>query len=730
MRKKALLLSLALATSMPMFLVATNCKKNSWANFSGVTAVLKNTDKPIDDVQNSDIEFKYNNSSQKSQYEVIFVKITNRNSSRRAITATYYIKNKTTNEISEQKSISFVMPKKASEIEQDAEKIKFDFASSSEGKLPSEIETNDLDISNFDDTKYEVVVDDLIGDDNESNIKILYYLKSKSNGEESNVREIKLDFSLKKDIDQQARKITFALKDGLIPSETLPSSIQDDQIMISGYDESKYIVEIKSKTSDDAKGELELQYILKSNDGQETSKTHSSKIKYLKNSSGTIISIDDIAQNVKFKLKSKNASDYLASEIKRSDVQAYDYDSNNYKVEIKEFLANNEEQKITIKFNLRDLSSSDVSENNERTLIGFKKETSPLPPTPPEPPIGGETTEKTLRLSHWNVCNFGKNALPNSKKKPKAKAHAIASIIHNQKFDVVGLTEVDSVEVAPKIAELLNELETKKGTNNKWNYVIGDYKKSNGVSIAQASKGGDRSADFLYKENKVRPVKVDNKLGHFYDNGNFEKHFGGDYNEYARTPFCVKWELLNKSLTNKDFVFAISHFDGPGVKGGEVSSGLGGQIGSREANEAWNIPNVFSWMKDKFKDSDLVFQGDTNIPSGYADKAFASLKSDEKMLLNDNPKNATSLKKSIDTYSEPYDKMILKSSLKYSNPGFYKLWNFIKDDIFGWQSGITSYRAWKEYCDIHYPGSVPATNGAVYGYISDHCPTFFDLHFE
>ncbi|MDC8918169.1 hypothetical protein PR246_00475 [Metamycoplasma hyosynoviae] len=144
MRKKALLLSLALATSMPMFLVATNCKKNSWANFSGVTAVLKNTDKTIDDVQNSDIEFKYNNSLQKSQYEVIFVKITNRNSSRRAITITYYIKNKATNEISEQKSISFVMPKKASEIEQDAEKVKFDFASSSEGKLPSEIETNDL----------------------------------------------------------------------------------------------------------------------------------------------------------------------------------------------------------------------------------------------------------------------------------------------------------------------------------------------------------------------------------------------------------------------------------------------------------------------------------------------------------------------------------------------------------------------------------------------------------
>ena len=130
-------------------------------------------------------------------------------------------------------------------------------------------------------------------------------------------------------------------------------------------------------------------------------------------------------------------------------------------------------------------------------------------------------------------------------------------------------------------------------------------------------------------------------------------------------------------------------------------------------------------MEKTFNDNDFVFQGDTNIPLGKWSSVF-SPKNGEQSLLADNEENASSLKKTQFEYAQPYDKIVLKSSLHYSNAGIYKLWDFVKDNTYYWEK-INNYNDWFNYCSNY--GDVPASNGAVYGYISDHCPIFFDLHF-
>jgi len=46
------------------------------------------------------------------------------------------------------------------------------------------------------------------------------------------------------------------------------------------------------------------------------------------------------------------------------------------------------------------------------------------------------------------------------------KYQAIASIIYNQKYDIIGLTELDSMEFSKKVVDYLNEIERKNHTGN------------------------------------------------------------------------------------------------------------------------------------------------------------------------------------------------------------------------------------------------------------------------
>ncbi|KDE45596.1 hypothetical protein NPL4_01015 [Metamycoplasma hyosynoviae] len=627
MRKSTLLVPLSFTFAAPLFLVATQCK-NPWEKFKGVTVLLKDPSKPITTITLDDFEFKFNNPSQSANYEIKFKELI-RDVNKNKITIKYRVLHKVSNEISEQKEVSFQLTSPISEINKIALNIKFELTSEAQKKKPSEIEKSDLIVFDLDEDLYEVDIKELKPNDVEGTLKILYNVKSIDEGETSDV--IEYQFSLKDDINFEAKKVSFTLTNGKILNQTLPSEVQ------------------------------------------------------------------------------------------KSDLQASGYNTSAFNLEIKTLNPNNNSGVLTIKFVLSNVKTGEKSQPINFEIRGFKKASTGGGGS-------GSTSATSLKLAHWNVCNFGKNALPNGEN-PKAKAHAIASIIHNQQYDIVGLTELDSIEVSPVIVELLNELENKKGTGNIWSYVTGDYQDSMGQSFKQA-KHGDRAADYIYKNNKVAPVETDGKLGHFYDGTGFVNQFNGVFNEYVRTPFCVKWELLNQSLSNKDFVFAISHFDGPGKndKNGEPDSGINSKTGAHEANEAWNIPNVFKWMETKFNDNDVVFEGDTNIPEGAASQAFGSLTT-EKMLLDEGPENYSSLQTTEGGYSSPYDKIILKSNLEYSTPGVYKLWDFVNQDIFGWQSGITSYSEWEYYCIQNYPDSVKSY-GAVYNYISDHCPIHFTLNFK
>ncbi|MDC8921525.1 lipoprotein 17-related variable surface protein [Metamycoplasma hyosynoviae] len=630
MRKSTLLVSLSFTFAAPLFLVATQCK-NPWEKFKGVTVLLKDPSKPITTITLDDFEFKFNNPSQSANYEIKFKDLI-RNVSQNKIIVKYRVLYKLSNEISDQKEVSFQLTAPISEINKVALGVKFELTIEAQKKKPSEIDKNDLIVVDLEEDLYELDIKELNPNDEEGTLKISYSIRSIDEGDTSDV--IEYTISLKDDINSEARKVVFGLVDGKTPSQTLPS------------------------------------------------------------------------------------------DVKKTDLKASEYNTSIYNIEIKNLNPNNSSGTLGIKFILSNTKTGEKSQQTIFQLKGLKKKTN----SGGGGGGGGSTSATSLKLAHWNVCNFGDNSLPDGGK-PKAKAHAIASIIHNQQYDIVGLTELDSINVSPVIVGLLNELETKKGTGNTWSYVTGDYEESMGESIAQISHG-DRAADYLYKSNKVAPVEIDGKLGHFYDATGFENHFNSDLNEYARTPFCVKWQLLNQSLTNKDFAFAISHFDGPG-KGktsSEPSANIGGSVGAREANEAWNIPNVMKWMETKFNEKDIVFEGDTNIPKNKSDAAFGSLTT-EKMLLDESFENYSSLKTTEGEYKNPYDKIILKSDLQYSDPGLYKLWDFVNQDIFGWQSGITSYSEWENYCSKNYPGSI-TSQGAVYNYISDHCPIHFTLNFN
>lgn len=426
-------------------------------------------------------------------------------------------------------------------------------------------------------------------------------------------------------------------------------------------------------------------------------------------------------QEIEFKFTNKNVK---PSEVSNDQIEIQGLNEENFSYLISDLVANNKKGTLTIKAKLFSKKHPSLRIAIEKKYEGFKidqstPEPGPGPIVPPTPAPDGDTYN--VRLAHWNICNFGDNAL----KKRKPKGQAIAAIIHRLKLDVCGLTEVDGLKVIPAIADLLNEIEQSKGSNVKWSYILGDYKKSNGRSIEQAAHG-DKAAGFVYKTNIVKPITFkDGSVGKFYDNSNFVNKFGGGLNEYERTPYCVKWQANIEKMENVNFSFAISHFDGPGDKNknGEIKAGIGAGVGSCEANEAYNIPNVLSWLQEQADgDDDLIFQGDTNIPESATSQAFASLTSEHKMLID----GLTSLDTS-GGLSSSYDKIVHFSNLRAHNAGIYNIWNFPDDKeiTFPWYNqGFSGYDSWLRYCESQ--GTVPA-RGAIYNYLSDHCPTYYDL---
>ncbi|MCR8966268.1 endonuclease/exonuclease/phosphatase family protein [Mycoplasma zalophidermidis] len=357
-------------------------------------------------------------------------------------------------------------------------------------------------------------------------------------------------------------------------------------------------------------------------------------------------------------------------------------------------------------------------DSNKDNSIVENEENIPSPIKQQDHRSAQKTSNDRLRIALWNVANFGDKA---SEPKPQA----IASIIFTQKYDVVGLIELDSTKVISRLVNYLNVLEQKNNTNNLWDFI---YKELPVDSKKNINVNGDKAAAYIYNKTKVVPEILNNSQnGIIYDNSNFQVFKGAPtLNAYSRAPYIGKFRSNVEGYKNVNFTLAISHFDGPGVKtkiGEESFKGMG----SREYNEAKNIKNVFDWVKKlNGNDDDLIFMGDTNIPSGKESIAFDWVSEYGAIMpLGEGEEALSSLKTEFGNYANPYDKIVHKSNLKFENAKVYKLYSFVDDpSIFQWAK-ITSLDDWVKYYKKY--KSYSSMDRYVYSGVSDHSPISYDL---
>ena len=605
------------------------------------------------------------------------------------------------------------------DIDNLAQKTILDYDGNKANVYATSVLNNQITAKNYDESKYDFIIESIENKNDElGSLIVKYKLRNKITNSESKVwSKIIEGFRIKQNnenIDEIASNVSLDAD-----RSKLPSQIKNDDIFASNYDSSLFDFKLISITNiNDINGSLVVNYQLIN---KKTNKKSSIISKQLdKFAKSPIQNINEIAKNIGITYKG-NASNKLPSQVNDSEFEGHNFDKDKYYLEIMSLTnVNDKNGTLEIKYRLKTLDNSEISNVFSKVISGFKKDNNSSP---------NPLTKSKVRLAHWNVCNFSDKAITEN----QAKAKAIASVIYNQKYDVVGLTELDGLNVAPHLVDLLNEIERKNHTGNVWRYVNGDYLEESGRAHDQVKKG-DRAASFLYKENIVKPKPFkDGKIGKFYRNKYFENKFGstGQYaNQYERPPFCVRWESVLNGLKHVDFTYAISHFDGPGKPAtdrGEINTGKG-SIGSREANEAWNIKNVFKWLKEETDgDDDLIFEGDTNIKKNWEKEMFG-LTSNEKMILDESYENYSSLGKSIGNYAQPYDKIIHSSNLNGSNGKVYKLWNFPNQNIFQWAT-INSLDEWKNWCTENSKHYSPITH-ALYDYVSDHCPVSYDLELD
>ena len=610
------------------------------------------------------------------------------------------------------------------DIDNLAQKTILDYDGNKANVYATSVLNNQITATNYDESKYDFIIESIENKNDElGSLIVKYKLRNKITNSESKVwSKIIEGFRIKQNnenIDEIASNVSLDAD-----RSKLPSQIKNDDIFASNYDSSLFDFKLISITNiNDINGSLVVNYQLIN---KKTNKKSSIISKQLdKFAKSPIQNINEIAKNIGIIYKG-NVSNKLPSQVNDSEFEGHNFDKDKYYLEIMSLTnVNDKNGTLEIKYRLKTLDKSQISNVFSKVISGFKKDNNSSP---------NPLTKSKVRLAHWNVCNFSDKAITEN----QAKAKAIASVIYNQKYDVVGLTELDGLNVAPHLADLLNEIERKNHTGNVWRYVNGDYKEEPGRAHDQAPSG-DRAAAFLYKENIVKPKPFkDGKLSKFYRNKYFENKFGstGQYaNQYERPPFCVRWTSVLNGLKHVDFTFAISHFDGPGVtsKRGEVKAKakdkeLPKNTGSREANEAWNIKNVFKWLREETDgDDDLIFEGDTNIKKDLEKEVFGST-SNEKMILDESYENYSSLSTSIGKYAQPYDKIIHSSNLNASNGKVYKLWDFPNQNIFEWAT-IESLSEWDAWCRNN--SKIPGNKfGPLFNYVSDHCPVSYDLELD
>lgn len=286
--------------------------------------------------------------------------------------------------------------------------------------------------------------------------------------------------------------------------------------------------------------------------------------------------------------------------------------------------------------------------------------------TQPENPETGtedqnaqQNQEKKIKWGHWNILNFTGDPYKQYKKTKR-----IALLANEEKFYVLGLTEVNNEEGVKTLVDELNQL----NSSNFYSYVIS--KKLKGEKFGNAAA---EHIAVIYNNQKMEAEAFDNKeIGYSYTE-KFTDEFGDDNAQYSRPPYGVKFKYKLKPETKLTFVFA--HFDGPGVnkKIGEKSYKGLGSFEYREAKWLATVLDYFDSI-DGVEQSNIFFGGDTNIKLGKQNLAFSTMENKYKSVFSDIEEHNTSLAKRKNNYSQPYDKMFYKTN--------YQLVSFEKFDLY------------------------------------------------
>ncbi|TKA59545.1 hypothetical protein MBOVa_1190 [Mycoplasmopsis bovis 8790] len=336
---------------------------------------------------------------------------------------------------------------------------------------------------------------------------------------------------------------------------------------------------------------------------------------------------------------------------------------------------------------------------------------------------------KNINIGFWNVLNYSNTSLSQA----YFKTQALASVIFNQKYDLVGLVELKGSNNThlDELIKLLNEQNKKISSHDRWAYRVSDKY----ISNPSYKKHGDGEfAGFLYKTNKLEPIKFkDGSIGKIYkyDNPEFkETPFGGGVTHYSRPPYAMKFKILDNSLKNNDFTYIIDHFDSPGKKNSTAEVSVKG-AGSSELNEAHNLQYVFDYFNEiDGENDDLFFAGDTNIKAQNHSEAFGWIDKNNayKNVFEPNNENNTSLSIAINKYANSYDKIIHHSMLKYINPKIFKLYEFVNDGFL--YKNINSLNDWVQYVRDSSSKAYGSNSGYIRSGISDHSPVGYTVLFE
>jgi hypothetical protein len=170
----------------------------------------------------------------------------------------------------------------------------------------------------------------------------------------------------------------------------LPSQIKNDDIFASNYDSSLFDFKLISITNvNDINGSLVVNYQLINKKTNKKSAIISKPLdKFAKS---PIQNINEIAKNIGITYKG-NVSNKLPSQVNDSEFEGHNFDKDKYYLEIMSLTnVNDKNGTLEIKYRLKTIDNSQISNVFSKVVSGFKKDNNSSP---------NPLTKSKVRLAH------------------------------------------------------------------------------------------------------------------------------------------------------------------------------------------------------------------------------------------------------------------------------------------------------------------------------------------